>query len=387
MSFTIQQHIELTQIETKENSSLGIMQWGRSNSFPQTLKNLIEQSPTAKPTVSRTAKFYKGGSFQGENTIISNYGLTLKKVVSIMADDYATFNAFALQANFNAKGLVTSINPMRIAELRYNQFDELNYASKIGYHPNFGSNSEIKKTINQNVTKDKIKWFHRFNPENVIDQIKSTEGGFGNYLGQILYHSEDGHSSYPIPNLQAPINYVLSDIENSILVRKETSTGFISTYLLKTTLDHEDSSLIALENAIVEAQGARGQGKVITLSGLTPDDLAATLLEEIGSGGSGAKVVIESAKLTYDLDKEVISNAYLIPPALSGIDRNTGFSGEDLEEAYDVFNAITQGGRDIIENELNRVLENSIFNVKSVQLNPLELDLKSKSKPKTKADV
>ena len=377
MSFNIQQHLELTQVETKQDTALGIMRWGRNNSFPQTLKNLIEQSPNAKPAVARTATFLKGAGFDGEDEIVSPYGLTLKKVVSILADDYAIYKAFAIQCNYNLKGKITSINPMRIAELRFNEFDELNFASKVGYHSDFARNSEVQKTIANTVTRNKIKWFNRFNPKEdvVLEQIQKTEGGIGNYLGQLLYFSEEGHSSYPIPPLQAPINFLLSDIENSILVRKETATGFISSYLLKTTLDSEDATLIALENAIADAQGARGSGKVITFSGLAPEDLQATLLEQIGGGGAGSKAVIESAKLTFELDREVIIGAYLIPPALAGVDQKSGFSGEDLKEAYFTFNAITQPGRDSIEGELNRILKHSVFDTKEIKIKKLKLDL------------
>jgi hypothetical protein len=351
------------------------MRWGYTNTFPQSMINLIEQSPSAKPAVSRTAKFYKGAGFDGEDEIVSTRGLTLKKVVSIMAEDYAVWEAFALQVNYNLEGKVVSINPMRIAELRFNQFDELNYASKVGYHRDYGRNSEIQKQVSKSLTKSDIKWFDRFNPSVVQAQIDSTEGGISNYLGQMLYHTETGHSSYPVSPLQAPVNYVLSDVENSILVRKETSTGFINSYMLKTSLDAEDPTLQAMEGAIAEAQGARGAGKIITFSGLSPEEVSNTLLEEIGGGGAGSKAIIEAAELAYNLDKSVISGAYLIPPALSGIDNSTGFSGEDLTEAYFVFNAITQGGRDAIEGEINRILKESVFNTQEIKIKKLSLDV------------
>jgi len=373
-NFNLQAHKEVAQIWTQENTTLGIMNWGYTNTFPQSMINLINQSPITKPTVKRTAKFLQGAGFVGEDEIVSPRGLTLKNIVSILADDYAVWEAFAIQCNYNLKGEVTGINPIRIADLRFNKFDELNYASKVGYHFDYGRNSEIKKQIQKSVTTSDIKWFNRFNPNAVASQIKETEGGISNYLGQVLYHSESGHSSYPVSPLQAPINYVLSDVENSILVRKETSTGFISTYILKTSMDDEDPSLIALESAISESQGARGYGKIITFAGLDPETLNSTILEEIGAGGAGAKGVIESATLTYELDHKVITGAYQIPPALAGIDNSTGFSGEDLTEAYFVFNAITKSGRDTIESQLNRVLKNSVFNTKSIKINKLNLE-------------
>ena len=70
----------------------------------------------------------------------------------------------------------------------------------------------------------------------------------------------------------------------------------------------------------------------------------------------------------------MITGAYQIPPALAGIDNSTGFSGEDLTEAYFVFNAITKSGRDTIESQLNRVLKNSVFNTKSIKINKLNLN-------------
>jgi len=375
MAFYLDWHRELTQITTRQDSALGIMRWGADNSFPQTLKNLIEQSPSAKPAVSRTAKFLKGGQFKGEDTIVSPYGLTLKTVVSILAEDYATFEAFAIHSNWNLNGEVTGMNPMRITDCRFNSFDELNFASKIGYFRNFGRNSEVKKTIEMVPTRGKMKWFDRFNPSAVLRQIENTEGGIGNYNGQILYHTETGHSSYPIPPLQAPINYVLSDVENSILIRKETATGFISSYLLKTSLDAEDANLVALENALDRAQGARGAGKIITMAGMDPETLTATVLEEIGAGNNSA--IIDSATKTYELDSKVISGAYLIPPILAGANQTTGFSSAELEEAYAVFNAVTQGGRDTIEQQVNRVLKNGVFDIKEIKLNKLTLDMES----------
>jgi hypothetical protein len=374
MGFEIQQYKELTQVETRQDQALGIMKWGTNNSFPQTLKNLIDQSPVAKPAINRVIKFYKGGSFVGEDTIISPTGLTLKGLVGILADDYATFEAYAIHSNFSMLGKVSGMNPLRITDLRFNEFDELNSSSKLGYHSDFGLNSVVTKTITQTVTRAKIKWINKFNPESVLEQIENTKKGISNYNGQVLYHSEAGGNSYPIPPLQAQINYMLSDIENSILVRKETSTGFINSYLLKTMLGATDPNLIALENAIAQAQGARGAGKIITLSGLSPEEVQNSLLEEIGSGGAGAGAIIESCTKTYELAHKVINGAYLIPPILSGADQKTGFSSADLEEAYFVFNSITQPGRDAIESGINRVLAQGDFAVKEIKLQKLTLD-------------
>jgi len=379
MGFLLNSHREVAQVTTWQDPTLGIMKWGFSNSFPQTFINFISQSANAYPTISRTAQFYKGAGFEGEDLVVTPTGLTLKDVVSIMAEDYAYFKAFSLHGNYDMNYEISSINPMRISTLRYNQFDELNYSSKIGYHSNFGLNSVEKKLIDNAPNRGSIKWFNRFNPDKevIAKQIENSKGGLiGNYNGQILYHSDSGHSSYPVPPLQAPINFVLSDIENSILVRKETSTGFTNTYLLKTALQAEDETLLRLEESIAQSQGSRGSGRVITFADLSPEEINSTILEEIGTGGSGAKATVESAILTYELDQRVIIGAYLIPPILAGVSLQNGFTGVDLSDSYDVFNAITQPGRDLIEQKLNKFIQASVFKNKIgvIKIKPLSLN-------------
>lgn len=384
MSFKIEQHRELSQVTTQQDMSLGIMKWGQNNSFPQTLKNLIEQSPTAKPAVSRTANFTGGGAFENEDMVVSPYGLTLRELVTALADDSAIFESFSIHCNFNIEGEVTSMTPLPIEDTRFNQFDELNFSSKIGYFENYGSNSEVKKTVNDTPTASKIKWMYRYNPEFARDQIvtgtdknlsdlERLTSGIQSYNGQVLYVSNAGHSSYPIPPLQAPINYVLADVENSILMRKESSTGFIDTYILKTPLSSDDPALVALESSIEGAQGARGYGKIITLSGLDPEDVGKTVLEKI-DGGSNSRGIVASLDKANALIEKKIHAAYLIPPVLAGNSENNGFSEANLSEAYFVFNAITQKGRDKIENAINRILKNSIFPVKEIKLQKLTLD-------------
>jgi len=378
MAFDINTHREVTRVTTYEDTALGIMRWGLANAFPQTLKNLIEQSPTAKPAVARTAKFYKGMGFEGSQVIVNPNGATLARVVDKMADDLAYFNAFALHMNYNIKGEVSSITPMSIPDLRFNSFDELNFASKIGYHENFGGNSEVQKTKATTVTREKIKWIDKYNPSAVLSQIEKTKGGLSNYNGQILYYSGTGHSNYPVPPLQPVINYVLADIENSILVLEESTTGFINSYILKTTMSSDDPVLEALEKSIAAAQGARGNGKVITMTDLTPEDIQATLLEEIGGGGGSHGNIIEACTSTYDLCQRVISGIYLIPSILAGSDQKTGFSAPDLEDGYFVFNSHTEEGRMLIAETLNGIIEHSIFSeaVPKIIINPLRLNVK-----------
>lgn len=373
MAFRLEAHRELTQITSREDTALGVMRWGENNSFPQTLKNLIYQSPNAKPAVDRATKFYRGGSFEGEDIVVHPAGITLGDVVSALAKEFAMFGGFSMQLNYNMKWKVSSMLPTSLTDWRFRSLDQLLSANKLGFHPNYGHNNNIKRTVETSPTFSSIRWVDRFNPKWAEEQAIKA-GGMTKWNGQVLYYSNEGISEYPIPILQAPANYILADIENSILMRKESSTGFINSYFLKTTLPKEDPSLNAIERAIVESQGARGNGKIITLAGLTPTDVGSTLLEEIGSGSAGASAIIDSVQKAHDLARSVLVGAYLIPPILAGADQKTGFTTSELEDAYYVFNANTQSNRDTLESEINKVLAVSDFPIKEINLSKLQLD-------------
>lgn len=377
MAFNLDGFTELTQITTRQDTALGLMRWGNSNSFPQTLKNIVEQSPLAKAAVDRTATFFKGGSFEGEDTIVNPNGLTLRQLVDTLADELALFGGLSYHCNFNIKGKVTSLSPISITDGRFKGLDELYYSSKVGYHPNFGKNDNVVKTIQNHPTADKILFHNRFNPNTVLEEIQKA-GGTGKYKGQLLYYSNSGFSSYPIPPLQSAINYVLSDVENSIMVRKETATGFLNSYILKTSLSSDDPNLVAFEAALNEAQGSRGKGKIITFSGLPPEDLSCIILEEIGAGASGTATSIKASADAMQLSRAIIQGAYLIPPILGGGDQSTGFTTSELEDAYFVFNAITQNGRKIISKQVSLALENSEFQIKEINIPKLKLDKEEK---------
>ena len=161
--FNIENHREIVEVQTVQDPALGIMKWGRVNAFPQTLINIINQSPLAKPAVERTTKFYIGNGFEQEDFSISKLGLTLGDLYKTNSLDFSYFRALAIHVNYNMKAEITSAIPMRVADLRFKEFDELNYSSKLGYHSNFGLNSEVVKTISDHPTNGKIKWFDRFN--------------------------------------------------------------------------------------------------------------------------------------------------------------------------------------------------------------------------------
>jgi hypothetical protein len=379
MGFRLDNHKEVSQVLTLENNTLKIMNWGSTNSYPQTIKNLIEQSPSAKPATSRYSKFLMGGSFEGEDIVVGLNGITLKDIVQACAEDYSVFEGFCIHSNWNLEGRVKDMSVLQVPTIRFNTFDHIYFSNKYAYHQNFALNSEVKKTNQTSVTIDDLKWIDRWNPDpNIIDeQIKNSDDGtISTYNGQLLYYSNAGRSRYPIPPLQSQINFVLSDIENSILIRKETSTGFIDTYLFKTTKDHKDPAVVGFQDAIIEAQGARGVGKIISMYNLTDEEMQNTLLERIDSDKAS---IIDSSSKAFELTNTRINSAIMVPPALAGIDQNSGFSGADLEEAYNVFNAITESGRNVIESKINEVLKYGDFGISSIKLNPLKLSLKGET--------
>jgi hypothetical protein len=384
MSFNINEHKEVAEVTMHQDISLDIMKWGQSNAYPNTFENLIKQSPNAKPTINRAAKFLKGDGFEGEDIIINSSGMTLKQLVAEISYQQAAFGGHAIGVNYNLEGKVAEIIPYRVKDLRFRSFDDNNLYNKVGYYNDFAGISEIRKTTTKPPTKHDIDWIDIFNPNQAPSQWNSLENGISDYKGQILYYSNSGSSRYPEPNLQSQINYVLADIENSILMRKQSSTGFINTSLITTSLDSEDNSLYNIQQDIEDSQGARGSGSVVVISGVSEDTLFE--VSNLGDGGSSQKNTIDNIEKSLDLVKKQIFGSYLIPPILAGVDQNNGFSGVDLEDAYKVFNAVTREERGVIESSINRILAVSNFDVKKIKIKELKLNIEGESDEKVYSD-
>lgn len=378
MSFNINEHKEVAEVTMHQDTSLDIMKWGQSNAYPNTFENLIKQSPNAKPTINRTAKFLKGAGFEGEDIVINTSGMTLKQLVAELAYQQAAYGGHAIGVNYSLDGHVSEIIPYRIKDLRFRSFDDHDQYNKIGYYNDFAGISEIRKNSTKAPTKNDIQWIDIFNPNQAKLQWSALKNGISDYKGQMLYYSNSGNTRYPEPNLQSQINYVLADIENSILMRKQSSTGFINTSLLTTSLDSESTNLYNLQQDIEDSQGARGSGSVVVISGISEDTLFE--VNNLGDGGSSQKNTIDNIEKSLDLIKKQIFGAYLIPPILAGVDQNNGFSGVDLEDAYKVFNAVTREERSIIESSINRVLAISKFDVKKIKIKELKLNIEGEDK-------
>jgi len=117
----------------------------------------------------------------------------------------------------------------------------------------------------------------------------------------------------------------------------------------------------------------------VTIAGLSEEEVGNDLLEQLGSGNNSA--IIDSAQKTFELDRQVINGVYLIPPILSGQDVATGFSTESLKDAYNVFNAFTQPGRDRISKEINKILKAGSFGIDSIKLTPIKLEVEGVEEP------
>ena len=374
MSFSIENHREYALVHTVENVNLDIMSWGEDNSFPQTYLNLLGQSPIGSSAQSKIADFIGGqGITKGGDLVINTLGTTLNELVEQLANSLSIWEALALQTAYNVNYDVSSISPMNIAELRLATFDNLNSASQIGYHHDYANNSEIKRNAETMVTASDIRRYDRYNPNNVASQVEKA-GLLANYLGQILYYSKTGKSSYPKPPLQAQLNFVISDSQTSTLLRKASTTGFHGTTLLKTPEDGNTDRYEDMIIAINKAQSVNHAGKVIHIPDCTKEEMGYKFLEnlEVGTAGRG---MIESVEKTIGINQNMILSAYQIPPILGGITVSTGFSTTAMEDAYTILNASTQPKRNIIEQQLKKVLDNSIWKNEDIDLTikPLEL--------------
>lgn len=191
------------------------------NGYPQRMETLVEASPTAKMAVNLYADFIFGQGFSVSdgktkygkdsedgvwNMVVNSKGQTGDDLLSLAAADYANWNKFFFQVNYNALFNGVEINYVPYGTARYGIDSK---AGTIALYDNWWNNDRFGRL---NISKDKPDYIDLFNPD--ADAIKAqvrNAGGWSSYKGQIFEFSTS-YKNYPLHNLDAGINAMRAEI-------------------------------------------------------------------------------------------------------------------------------------------------------------------------------
>lgn len=363
---TIQQNI-LTH-----NSTLDIMQWGGKNDYPQQMLRILQNSVSATECLHIYTNFIIGQGFvtEGFNHVeINRNGQSLFKLLESMAKDYATFGGFAVLVKYNALLQIKELYPVPFEQVRIADRDDNYNYHHIALHEDWGKEYVRLKRFDA----EDIKRFPFF--DNSKEKLRAEvlrAGGIKNYNGQIFYYSNMGKKEYPQP-LYTPAmkdmhtEDTIATINNRNAYNRFMPSGLLVQVLNNNGIDEYEAKELnqQFQEDFLKAQGPDNLGKIMALTVRDKEDTPQFIPMQTNNYAEDYKVTSENVKKS-------IRQSFHLPPILCSEAVNTGFDTDAMQSAFIYYNQQTQKERTIIEQALQKLMNNP-----EIKINPLQWQSKS----------
>ena len=220
-----------TRVDVKYLSSLGIKTYGDNNLYPQTVRDIVDSSPTGRTCVERRSTYIEGNGLASQalaETVCDTRGNTVDDVHHLCADDVAYQDGLALHVNYNILGQIVSMAHVPFENCRLEEEDDDGVISHIVVHPDWrGKKTRGGKAVK--VTIETIEVFPVFNPSPDVVQLQiQAAGGIEFYKGQILYISRAGRNAYPLPLVDVVLTDMSTDEGLSNVNNRNVRNNFLT---------------------------------------------------------------------------------------------------------------------------------------------------------------
>ncbi len=350
------------RVDTTYLSTFGIKAYGRDNLYPQQAKAILDASSTGAQCCDRYARFIEGGGLENlalYDLEVNRMGDTTDDLVTLLAQDLATYGGFAIHVNYDLACRITELQHVPFECCRLAEDDDAGYIGRIVTHPDWsGTTTRNGKIIK--VNRDTITTFYRFNPhpEVVRAQIAAC-GGIDNYTGQIMWVSSAGRDRYPLPKYDRVLTDLSTDEGLSNIKFRNSRCNFLSSGFVITrssqALNEDDE-----RKNIIKAEGfaediAQFQG----------DETANVLMSLTIENDEEKPEFVEFPTKNFDKDFEVtdrsvverIYSAFEQEPFLCIRNGKLGFSGTTIHDCYTYYSSLVNKEQRMIERSLNRCLD------------------------------
>ena len=204
---------------------------GESNDYAERVQLLNENSITASQCRTLYRKFIFGQGLVNQELADrevggkENPGYTIERLVEEICDEFSEQHGFAVHVQYDIEGKPSAYNVWPFVSVR------------LGLHDSKDKPVMIAKSddwIDENLKKDKIRWYYPFNPhpEIVKDQIL-REGGINKYQGQVFFFNPY-RTKYPLAPIHAVMNDADSEFRSSVYKNKSLRKGFFGKNILVT---------------------------------------------------------------------------------------------------------------------------------------------------------
>lgn len=338
------------RVDTWNDRAKHIQIFGENNDQPQRLVEVVDASVTGRACIDIYSKFIEGRGFADADfykLVTDTKGTTTDMLLKAVADDYARFGGFAIHVNYDGNYNVCTASHVPFEWLRFEELDENYKFARLAMHPDWGRRYTKLRTFKP---KD-IVWFHFFNPlPEIVAREVEAAGGWNAYTGQILYYSNRGDKTYPIPIYDAAVTDMSNEEGLSNLTYRNVRHSFLPAGMLVDydNMDVDEAQIEEKKAQLREFQGDENAGKI--------------MYTNVRFGEQKPEFVPFS---TRDIDKDfeqaenktpdIIGSAFTQPPILRAKDVGAHFGADLMRNAYDFYNSITEGERMEIERQFKRI--------------------------------
>ena len=329
---SINQIVETNVKKPIEKDNGEFVYWGEANLYPVYLYSLYQESPTLQAIINGVVDYTAGNGMEDDDVEMEN-------LVRQMALSYAIYGGFALSISRNRFGGIAKVTVLDMRYVRSNRENTQFFYSE-AFARKWGRSQMIK--------------LPKFDPEDK-QQWES-----------IYYVKTSNYSTvYPIPMYSAAVNSAECEKLISDFHLNSIHNGFSSNVMVSINGFPTDEEKSQIEDAFNEKfTGSENAARPILV--FSQDKEHAPEIMKLDTDSFADRYSTLSKKIQFDL-----FTAFRCNPNLMGIPtEGTGFSGEEYENTFKLFNRFTiKPIQKLIINALSNIYEN-----KEIAIKPFSMD-------------
>lgn len=329
--------------------------WGTDNYYTYKLYEAYLNSATHQALVKTKVQYILGQGVSVENPDnLAEYirfgNQDLNSLVNKIAFDYVLYGGFAFKITKSLDGSLKHIRSLDFSGVRYST--DINEDGE--------SNSII-------FSRD---WRNTYLKENrkIVYSLDKNED-----IYSFVYTNDTRCGErYPHPDYEAGLISILTEYDIDLFTKRNMENNFSPTLLITFTQDLDEETYdLAKTQLQKQFKGANKAGGVMMMS--APNKDTAPIVQPIEPNLNN-NVYIEQSRSV--IEKILISHQ-VSQPSIAGVQVQNAFSnGNELEISYKLFDRTTINGlRNVIENALNTVFEDSGWNIGKITLTPINFNL------------
>ena len=312
-------------------SSMGWVNWGERNDYPNLLLNLYNQSPTHRACINFGVQSIVGNgvdldSMQVDGTqVIPNYAQSWDDLIRNISLDFELYGSFAIQIIKNNDNKTFSFWHMPLDKVRWGEYDEDGQITSYWISQDWTATGQYPPF--------QIDAFD-MRDESVIERGKPYLYVYRQYSPAMTYYTQP-HYQAGIKAIQAEIEYVSYDY-------KSTVNGFVpSGMLVLNEVESDEERQGIINNVQRMFQGSTNANSIMITFRNNVDETKPEFIPFVANSGNiNLYASANERTVSRILSAHQIPNASLVGMPDIGA---TGFASEadKLETAYQLYNKLT----------------------------------------------